>query len=316
MPGTSARRRRRVKLLATGAAVVAVAAGCTWPHHRPPVKRSTTTRPPAATTSTTSTPVSTTTTVAPPTTTTGGHEHGGSDDDKGWSSLMNGHQHGHGEVPLDAATQETLDHQLALTAPLIAKYPTVAQATADGYRRGSPFAPGLGTHFVRMGAAGTPPAGGVGGLPFLTGTGPITDEQIGNPILIFNGNGPEAPLVGFMYMQISGGGGTEPEGFAGPNDHWHYHTNLCVVPTPDAINLPFGADQDVTREQCEALGGRLLPVTGYMLHVWNVPGWENPDGVFAELHPKITCRDGTYYIIPLDKVGTNSTVCRDEAVIE
>jgi hypothetical protein len=60
----------------------------------------------------------------------------------------------------------------------------------------------------------------------------------------------------------------------------------------------------------------LLPVTGYMLHVWNVPGWETPDGVFGELNPRITCRDGTYHVIPLDRIGTNSTVCLDDAVVE
>jgi hypothetical protein len=47
-----------------------------------------------------------------------------------------------------------------------------------------------------------------------------------------------------------------------------------------------------------------------------VPGWENPNGgVFGDLNPKITCRDGTYWTIPLDRIGTNTTVCRDEAVL-
>ena len=34
-----------------------------------------------------------------------------------------------------------------------------------------------------------------------------------------------APIAGFMYYSMS----TEaPEGFAGPNDHWHRHSNVCV----------------------------------------------------------------------------------------
>ena len=81
----------------------------------------------------------------------------------------------------------------------------------------------------------------------------------------------------------------------------------------DGIDVPLGADRDITKEQCDAVGGRLMPFTGYMVHVWTVPGWENPDGVFAELNPKITCRDGTYHTIPLENVGTSKTVCRDGA---
>lgn len=235
-----------------------------------------------------------------------GHDHGhDGSDDKGWSLLSLGHQHEQGEVPVDAATQQELDRQLALTQRLAAQYPTVAAATAAGYVRGGPFAPGLGTHYV----------GFSGGLPLLTGTGPITDAQILRPILMFNGVDPDSALVGFMYMQVSGGGGTPPQGFAGPNDHWHYHTNLCVAAGKNVINLPLGSDQDVTAAQCTAQGGVMMPVTGYMLHVWSVPGWENPNGVFADLNPKLTCKDGTYHRIPLDQIGTNTTVCQDEAVI-
>jgi hypothetical protein len=153
------------------------------------------------------------------------------------------------------------------------------------------------------------------GAMFGGGTAPLTDEQILAPILIFGGHEATSPLIGFMYMSMSFGAAAEPEGFVGPNDHWHYHTNLCVAFNGTDIDLPLGADQEVTQAQCEAYKGRLLPITGYMVHVWTVPGWENPNGVFAELNPKITCRDGTYYTIPLDQIGTNTTVCRDEAVI-
>jgi len=181
------------------------------------------------------------------------------------------------------------------------RYPTVADAIAAGYQRVGPYLPGIGAHFIHLGAEN------------FNLDGVMDDADLEHPLaLIYEGTAPDDRLAGFMYYSLNA---TEPEGFAGPNDHWHYHPNLCVAPGKDGIDLPFGADQEVTPQQCEAHNGRLLPVTGYMLHVWNVPGWENPDGTFAELHPKITCRDGTYYTIPLDKVGTNSTVCRDEAVL-
>jgi len=50
-----------------------------------------------------------------------------------------------------------------------------------------------------------------------------------------------------MYYAI----GDAPEGFAGPNDHWHLHQNLCVkygatieVPTPEGrvqLKIPKGS---------------------------------------------------------------------------
>jgi hypothetical protein len=288
MAGSRASRRRSMTVLATGSAAAVLVAGCTRPP-RPPV------------------PTTTAPTTVPATTTTMPGEHGGDDhgehggvDDKGWSLLNNGHQHGHGEVPLDAATQQALDAQLALTAQVGAQFPTLAQATAAGYRRGGPFSPGLGTHFLK-GASGP-------------GAGPITDDQILDPVLIFAGDTPDSVLTGYMYM--ANGLKTEPEGFAGPNDHWHYHSNVCIKMGADGgIDVPLGADKDVTPAQCSAVGGILVSTTGYMVHVWTVPGWENPDGVFAELNPKITCKDGTYWTIPLEQVGTNKTLCRDEAVI-
>jgi hypothetical protein len=284
-----ATRRRCLVLMAIGTSAALVATGC----RRPP-------RRPTPTTTTTTTTSATTTTVA-------GHDHGGTDDDKGWSLLTNGHQHAHGEVPIDEATQRELSRQLDLTRQLIARYPTVAEAQAAGYRRAGPFAPGLGSHYVGFSASTGVSGGGA------AATGPMTDEQILHPILVFNGWTPDAPLIGFMYMAM--GLKAEPEGFAGPNDHWHYHTNVCITMGADGIDVPLGADKDLTQAQCAAVGGYLLPVTGYMAHVWTVPGWENPDGVFAELNPKITCRDGTYHTVPMEQIGTNKTECLDEAVI-
>src|SRR4051794_4911285 len=103
------RARRGFALLARGAAAALLATGCLRPsRHRP-------------TTTTTAAPPATTGPPATTTTTTGagaehtGDDHGAPGDDKGWSLLTNGHQHDHGEVPLDAATQQELDRQLAIS---------------------------------------------------------------------------------------------------------------------------------------------------------------------------------------------------------
>jgi hypothetical protein len=283
-----------------GAACALLAGACT---HRP--------RPPGPPRTTVPSTAATTTTTAPPatTTTTTGHGHGHEEpggDDKGWSLLGNGHQHPHTEEPLDAATQTELDRQLAITRQLLTKFPTVGTAVAAGYRRAGAFSPGLGAHYMEPFGSGFP-----GSSPSPNGA--MTDEQLLHPMLIFNGTTPEAPLIGFMYYAMGTSG--VPEGFAGPNDVWHYHTNVCISVGAEGIDAPLGADRDVTAEQCAAVGGRLLPVTGYMAHLWSVPGWENPDGLFSELNPKITCKDGTYWTVPFDQIGTNSTMCRDEAVV-
>ena len=88
-------------------------------------------------------------------------------------------------------------------------------------------------------------------------------------------------------MYLSTGSQTPPEGFAGPNDHWHYHENVCLITRPDGgLDTPFGADEtEVTEAMCTDLGGDWVPVVQNMVHVWAVPGYEHPDNVFGDLNP-------------------------------
>jgi hypothetical protein len=227
------------------------------------------------------------------------HDHGEmAGDDRGFSLLGNGHQHDGSVVELDDATQAELDGELAVTVELAARYPTLADAKAAGYTEAGPFSPGLGLHLM-------PPADRFA----LGGDGRFdTRAELESPFLIYDGIEPDAPIAGFMYIAYGVQG--EPEGFAGPNDHWHFHTNTCVTFNDGKIQAPLGADRSATQEQCDQYGGRLIENTGYMVHVWSVPGYENPDGTFAELTPNIECPDGTYYTIPLDDIGYVRTVCR------
>jgi hypothetical protein len=237
-----------------------------------------------------------------------GHAHGGDDghahgdatsmaavDDLGLSLLENGHQHDHGEVALDARAQRLLDDQIALTRELARRYPTIADAEAAGYRRAGPFMPGLGTHYI-------------GGQMKMVTNGVVEAQDIPGPVLIYDGVTADAPISGFMYMAF---GEDEPEGFAGGNDHWHWHTDVCVTAGADGVlDTPLGADRSATQAQCDQFGGRLLDKTPWMVHVWSVPGYENPRGLFAELNPALACPDGTYYIIPFETVGTRDNLCR------
>ena len=54
---------------------------------------------------------------------------------------------------------------------------------------------------------------------------------------------------------------------------------------------------------------QLIDNTGYMVHVWTVPGYESTQGMFSDINPAITCPDGTYHHIPLEEVGTKTTTC-------
>jgi hypothetical protein len=207
-------------------------------------------------------------------------------DDKGWSGVENGVQHNMApEIPLaklSPATRVELLRQLALTMDVVKKYPTVKDAEAAGYRRAGPFLPGLGTHYV-------------GGRTNRTGT--LTDDDIQHPsTIIYDGNKPESPIAGFMYISIQmRAGGKEPEGFAGPNDHWHYHTGICLTAGANGAMEALGFDGSITAADCKTKGGNFIQATQYLLHVWTVPGYTDPLGVFAHTNPALTCGDGTYY---------------------
>jgi hypothetical protein len=139
------------------------------------------------------------------------------------------------------------------------------------------FSPGVGAHYVRLRASGD-----------ILPNGDV--DPAGPGSLIFDGNSPSSHLVGLMYLS---GAETPPEGFAGPNDHWHRHSNTCVVFSAGGIRVPFAADSDVTKAMCAAKGGTFMERTTWMVHAWVVPGWESPQGVFSHANPNLHCADGT-----------------------
>jgi hypothetical protein len=186
------------------------------------------------------------------------------------------------DKPLDAATRATLKGELLAARDVAMRYPTVADATAAGYFLAGGFAPGSGAHYIA-------PGGG------LTVPGPFDATKVNS--LIYAGTSPTSEITGLMYF---GMGDTAPSGFAGPNDHWHRHSNVCTKYGEGKLEVPFPADADVTKTQCEAVGGSLMPITGWMVHAWVVPSWESPQGVFSHDNTNIRCADGTY---KTDKAG-------------
>jgi hypothetical protein len=224
--------------------------------------------------------------------------------DLGLGMLQNGHHEHMVLHELDAATKKKLDAQLAVTREVARKYPTLERAVEAGFRRAGPYSPGLGIHYINYGNIG----------PGLNPDGLMDREALLNPMsLIFDGTGPNAKIAGFMYYSSSE---DRPAGFAGPNDFWHYHTNVCIVNSKDGIDAPFGADRSSTAAQCNSVGGTQMAKTQWMVHVWTVPGYEVTDadgGVFAEVNPKLKCGDGTYFIMDdAQWVDHPYNVCKSE----
>ena len=72
---------------------------------------------------------------------------------------------------------------------------------------------------------------------------------------------------------------TRPEGFAGPNDHWHQHIGLCVD------NGWVVREQTSGPDACD--GTYIAGGDFWMLHAWVVPRWDNRKGQFAPFNPKL-----------------------------
>jgi hypothetical protein len=180
---------------------------------------------------------------------------------------------------LDPQTRAVLALQLVGARNAAMKYPTVADAERAGYHLvGGGYGPGSGAHYIRFDSA-------------AFGSFDPSDP----PTLIYDGTIPTAQVVGLMYLGV-GQNGTAPEGFAGPNDHWHRHSGVCLK----GVDVVLPVDADVTQAQCDAKGGNLMKITTWMVHAWVVPGWESPAGVFSHENTDLPCADGTFHT---DSIG-------------
>ena len=188
------------------------------------------------------------------------------------AALTDGDDHGHGdgelvpEVPLDPATRDALAAQLVTAREVAMAHPTVAHALLDGYQQVTPYVPKIGAHFMR----------------FAVVDGRFDLER--PEMLLYDGTAPDSRIVGLSYYVRSR---TEPEGFAGPNDHWHRHLGLCVSTT----TFQVVGNEKTTVEECRRRGGVKADGTdGWMVHAWVVPAWESPRGVFSAEHPGLVAR--------------------------
>ena len=97
-------------------------------------------------------------------------------------------------------------------------------------------------------------------------------------MLLVSDRSPSGRILALVYWVETPLSAGPPAGFAGPADQWHRHDVVCR--RGDQVS----ADVD-TPEQCTDSGGTVLTTGGWMLHVWVVPGEENPAGIFATERP-------------------------------
>jgi hypothetical protein len=176
------------------------------------------------------------------------------------------------DKPLDPATRAVVAAQLVTARTAALKYPTVADAEKAGMILAGAFSPLTGAHYINISDA-------------LAAFDPAHPGSY-----IYDGISPTSKIIGLMYLS---GDVNPPEGFAGPNDHWHRHANTCVIFGGAKIKVPFPADSSVTKSMCDGVHGTFMRRTTWMVHAWVVPGWESPSGVFAHDNKDVLCADGT-----------------------
>jgi len=175
------------------------------------------------------------------------------------ASNFGGHSHGQPGATTD---QEwlVLGRQLAAAKAATAKYRSMERARADGYIQVTQFIPGLGLHMANL----------------------RIREDVFDParpqLLLYTpkrSGGYALAGVGYTFVHDSD---VPPTGFAGGQDVWHFHTNLCFLPGGSVTLAP-------TQAACQARGGLYQEQTAWLLHAWI---WKaNPNGMFSEANPKV-----------------------------
>lgn len=179
----------------------------------------------------------------------------------------------------DPVQCDHLKSQLRDVLAAVRKYPTLGAAQKAGYGMRTPYFAGSGAHVVLKGIEDDPDYEADPGVP---------------PSLLYDGMGPKAAVVGAMFgYETTRDMSTEI--FDTPNGSWHQHQGLCYVKSPslgwifpNATRIVIGSEA-TTVEGCKRRGGYKDPASAlYMMHVWVVPGCENPHGLFAHDNPRLT----------------------------
>ncbi len=164
--------------------------------------------------------------------------------------------------PISRSDCRQLTSDLRAAREYAMQFPTAGAAIAGGFHMIVPYVHGMGAHYI-----------GPDGIPSTV------NEKRPN-FLLYGGNGPDAPLVGLMWL-VNSGQAPPASGLPGGNDHWHRHPRLCLTG-----GLVVG--DGLTDQACSAVGGLNLDTSNlWMLHAWYVPGWTYRPDVFRPHHPML-----------------------------
>lgn len=193
--------------------------------------------------------------------------------------VKSGHLHpltDHWKSLTDPVVCDKLKQQLTATRTYAARYPTLRDSVKAGFTFVTPWFAGAGTHMGRW---------------------ELLDDKVdpANPeVLIYDGNDESSRLVGVMYAVLSD---TQPKDvFVGGNDVWHQHRGLCFTSSPAAKRIFSPTERIVigsesaSKAWCKDIWQGSVEdfASLWMMHVWVVPGCENPWGLYAHDHPFLT----------------------------
>ena len=189
------------------------------------------------------------------------------------------------KAPLSWSQCLTLSDQFDQAKAYAEQWPTAGVAEADGWRAVTPYVAGMGTHHVRGGITPAMLAD-----PAFDPSNPILDDvgldgrfdPTRPDVLQYDGNGPNAKLVGFDYY-VRTDTGRPPQGFPGNNDWWHHHPSICHD-RATALMVAF----NVSNSACAARNGVNVNLSNYyMLHVWILDDMTFEPDVYAGMMPCI-----------------------------
>jgi hypothetical protein len=178
---------------------------------------------------------------------------------------------------MDRATRDLLGQQLDIAHQVTLRYPTVADAEADGYHMVTAYVPCIGAHYIKS-------SNMIGGF-----------DPAKPSMLLYDGTNPDSKIVGLSYS-VLGDPNTPPEGFAGPNDPWHKHDSnggLCMKG-----GVVIGAES-TSQAKCEEMGGKKTALHNlWMMHAWVADAWPSSWGLFSAENPDLGGKIGDINATP------------------
>jgi hypothetical protein len=164
----------------------------------------------------------------------------------------------------DQAQCDQLQDELDLAQETAMSYPTAKDAQEAGYRLVTGYLPGIAAHWINH--------------SLIDGEFEVVKPEM----ILYDGNGLDAHVVGLSYYIWHAGDNKPTQGFTGDNDHGHRHLGLCSSKTTGTII----GDSSTPDADCEARGGTKSDGSkGWMSHAWVVPGCESAWGVFSAASP-------------------------------